>query len=115
MKNFKIINPDVIRESLMHNQSMIKQFIDLYLVQCPIDFQVLTNNLEKRIPKEIGSAAHHIKPTMAYIGAYELKENFQELEKLGNNNERLEDIIKKYEEIKPKFELMLEELKEFIS
>lgn len=112
---FKLINPDIIRESLMHNDSMIKQFVDLYLIQCPLDFQNLTESIAKRIPTEIGSAAHHIKPTMAYIGAIELKNDFQELEKLGNHTDDLAEIIKKYEEIKPKFERMLDELKEFIS
>lgn len=110
---YKIIDPEIIRKSLMHNDDMIKQFIDLYLIQCPVDFQALTVNIEKQDPQTIGSAAHHIKPTMAYIGALELKQNFQELEKLGYQNASMDEILLKYEEIKPKFELMLEELKIF--
>lgn len=113
MKNFEVINPEIIRESMMNNDNMIKQFVELYILQCPIDFDALAKSIEKGDPKEISSTAHHIKPTMEYIGASNLRINFQELEKLGAQNARIEDIIKKYEEIKPKFELMLEELKSF--
>lgn len=112
---FRIINPSIIRDSMMNNEEMIKQFIDLYLVQCPLDFDALTKSIELQDPKAINSSAHHIKPTMEYIGASDLRFAFQELEKLGANNADIEDIQAKFTEIKPHFELMLEELKAFQS
>lgn len=110
---FKIINPTVISESMMHTDDLIKQFIELYLFQCPIDFKVLTDSIEKEDAKEISAAAHHIKPTMEYIGASDLRIHFQELEKLGSQNASIVEIREKFQEIKPKFELMLEELAQF--
>lgn len=113
MTNFKIINPTIIRESMMNNESMITEFVNLYLEQCPIDFEVLTNSIIEQNPKAIGSAAHHIKPTMEYIGATSLRINFQELENMGNQEANMDDIITKYNEIKISFEAMLHELKNF--
>lgn len=110
---YKYINESVIRQSLMNNNEMIKQFIDLYLLQCPIDFETLLDSIQKQDLEAIGSAAHHIKPTMAYIGSTELHINFQELEKLGRQNASMTEVLQKFEEIKPKFAQMLEELKIF--
>ncbi|MCI0920208.1 Hpt domain-containing protein [Sphingobacterium rhinopitheci] len=113
MKNYKIINPTVIHESMMNNDSMVKQFVELYIAQCPLDFEALAQTIKQGDHKAISSAAHHIKPTMEYIGASNLRAHFQELEKLGSKESDIADIIKKFEEIKPKFELMLEELRYF--
>lgn len=111
---FKIINPSVIRKSMMDNDEMITQFIELYLFQSPLDFEDLTIAMDNKNPKSIGTAAHHIKPTMEYIGASELRNDFQELEKLGYQEGKIDDIQEKYLDIKIKFELMLKELSLFL-
>lgn len=95
---------------MLHNDSMIQQFISLYLVQCPIDFQVLAESMEQKDPIAISSAAHHIKPTMAYIGATELKMKLQELEDLGNQNAAISTIIDRYQKINTMYTRLMEEL-----
>lgn len=112
---YKIIKPNVIQSSMMNNDVMIKEFVELYLIQCPIDFQSLTDSINTKDPHTISSAAHHIKPTMEYIGATELRIDFQELENLGKEAVHFEQIETKYNDISVKFELMLNELKEFIA
>lgn len=111
--HYKIICPDTIRRSMMNNDDMVKQFIELYLIQCPIDLDSLTKSINQKDAQAIGSAAHHIKPTMEYIGAKDLKNDFHLLEKLGYNNSPFEEILSKYEKIKSDFSLMLKELEEF--
>jgi len=110
MKEFEIINPTIIRQSMMNNETMVKQFVDLYLSQCPIDFKALIDSIEQKDVQAISQAAHHIKPTMEYIGASDLRISFQELEKLGQRNAPFTELLSKFEEIKPRFSLMLEEL-----
>lgn len=111
--NYKFIDKDIIRKSMMNNNDMVKKFIDMYLAQCPVDFENLSESIKAKDTEAIGSAAHHIKPTMTYIGATELRTNFQELETLGRQNASMEEITQKFEEIRPKFFQMLEELKMF--
>lgn len=112
---YKIIKPSIIQSSMMNNDAMIKEFVELYLRQCPIDFQSLTESIKAKDPYAIRSAAHHIKPTMEYIGATELRIDFQELENLGKEGLHFDQIETKYKDISVKFDLMLNELKDFIA
>lgn len=111
--NYKIIKPENIHKSMMGNPEMIKQFIAIYLEQSPIDFQNLELSLTENNTQAIGDNAHHIKPTMEYIGASSLRMDFQDLENMSKSNLKIELIQEKFEEIKPIFQLMIEELKSF--
>lgn len=110
---FTVIYPETIKKSMMNDDDMILQFVELYLIQCPIDLEKLNKSIKSQNLEAISSAAHHIKPTMEYIGAKNLKKDFQKLELLGSSEGSFEDILKKYQEIESKFNLMLEELKTF--
>ncbi|SKC00119.1 HPt (histidine-containing phosphotransfer) domain-containing protein [Sphingobacterium nematocida] len=111
--NYKIIKPETIHKSMMGNSEMIKQFIAIYLQQSPIDFQTLELSFTKNDIRAIGDNAHHIKPTMEYIGASSLRMAFQDLENMSKSNLNIELIQEKFEEIKPIFQLMIEELNSF--
>ncbi len=111
---YKIINPETINKSMMGNPKMVKQFIEMYIEQSPIDFQLLTNSLNNNNTTAIRDNAHHIKPTMEYIGATMLREAFQELENMGRDGVEMSIIRSRFREIKSNFDLMIEELKKFI-
>lgn len=111
--NYKIIKPETICKSMMGNPDMIKQFVAIYLKQSPLDFQALEYSLTKDNVKTIGDKAHHIKPTMEYIGATPLRLSFQEIENMSRANVTIDLIREKFEEIKPQFQLMIEELESF--
>lgn len=110
---YKIINPESINKSMMGNPKMVKQFIEMYIEQSPIDFQALTHSVLNNDRAAIRDSAHHIKPTMEYIGASKLRIAFQELETMGRNRIEMETIRIKFEEIKSDFDLMIAELKSF--
>lgn len=112
--SYKIINPDIIKKSMMGNPKLVKQFVEMYLDQSPIDFQALTDSLANANKAAIRDSAHHIKPTMEYIGATPLRIAFQELEDMGRDEVEIETIHTRFKEIKTHFELMLEELRSFI-
>lgn len=107
---FQIINPDTIQKSMLENKAMIQQFIELYLIQCPVDFQELDESVQTRDHIAISSAAHHIKPTMSYIGAVDLKEHLQQIEDMANQKINISSILEKYEEIKSMYNRLIEEL-----
>ena len=108
---YKIINPESIQQSMMGNTEMIKQFVQMYLSQTPADFEALSLAVNNKNHQAIKDAAHHIKPTMEYIGASQLRADFQELENLGKDLACVDLIVEKFGALKPKFDLMLEELK----
>lgn len=107
---YQIINPETIEKSMLHNESMIQEFISLYLTQCPVDFQTLAESIEKKDTKAISSAAHHIKPTMAYIGASDLREKLQELEDSANQQDSISSLIEKHKEIESLYTKLITEL-----
>lgn len=110
---FNIIYPETIKKSMMNDNDMILQFVELYLIQSPIDFLNLNKSIIMQDLKAISAAAHHIKPTMEYIGAKDLKNKFQKLELLSSTNASFEEILATYQEIEKEFNIMLEELKIF--
>lgn len=112
--NYTIIAPEAIQNSMMGNKEMIKQFVQLYLTQSAVDFQNLENSIRSKVKSDIASSAHHIKPTMEYIGAIDLRTAFQQLETLAKQDADLTHIMEKFEMLKPSFEIMLQELKVFL-
>ena len=110
---YTIISTDKIQQSMMGNPEMIKQFVMIYLQQSPIDFQTLEDGFADDNIKTIGDSAHHIKPTMEYIGASSLRESFQNLEDLCKEGASRTLITEKFEAIKPRFQLLMEELESF--
>ncbi|WP_293939931.1 Hpt domain-containing protein [Sphingobacterium sp. UBA5996] len=81
---------ELISLNMFDNQELIKQFVSMYLIQTPVDLDKLRQALAEGNLQKIGDAAHHIKPTMDYIGAFHLKEKFEELENHAKNKDSLE-------------------------
>lgn len=112
--SYQIIKPEVIRASTMNDKAMTRQFVEMYLVQCPLDFEDLEVNIVQRDRIGIENASHHIKPTMAYIGADSLRLDFQELENLARKQRDFTLISDKFISIKTRFHQLLSELKVFL-
>ncbi|MFZ4863716.1 Hpt domain-containing protein [Sphingobacterium sp. Mn56C] len=110
---FKLINPQEITAAMMDNNTLIKQFVEMYLFQSPIDFQALQQSIKNENKQSIADHAHHIKPTMAYIGAKTLQNNFQELEDLGKSGAEMTIIRDKFQRVHTDFNCMLKELADF--
>lgn len=112
---YKIIKPQVIETSMLDDKDMLRQFVHMYLSQSPYDFEKLETSIYTADFENIRNHAHHIKPTMIYIGAHALHSNFQELEDLARAGNDLPEIQRKFEETKSLFENMLSELRFFLS
>lgn len=116
MLPYIVIQPDQFSSNLMHNKEIMHQMINLYLGQGRQDFAALQQAINQHNLAEIHRTAHHIKPTMQYIGAADLKNKFQQLEHLAsdtqpaNKQHVLESIHQLFSSIKKDFERALEEL-----
>lgn len=108
--SFQIINLDAINQSMLGNADLIKELVNLYIVQSPIDFNALEESLAIGNTNLIREKTHHIKPTMKYIGALDLLQDFQALENLAREDAPMSEIETLFNKIKPKFQLMLSEL-----
>jgi HPt (histidine-containing phosphotransfer) domain-containing protein len=111
---YQFIKPEVIHASMMNDREMTRQFVEMYLIQCPMDFERLESSISQKDQIAIGHASHHIKPTMAYIGANELHLDFQELEDLARKQDDFDLIINKFNHLKQRFEALLSELSAFL-
>lgn len=113
MKNYTILNPDVIEANMMNNRDMIRQFISLYLTQTPLDFEALKIAVANSDHAEIANKAHHIKPTMEYVGASDLRKKFQELENYGKTKEDMEIIVHFFTKTEAFIQIFMQELKSY--
>ncbi|NGF58091.1 Hpt domain-containing protein [Parapedobacter sp. SGR-10] len=110
---YRHLNPDTIRKAMMDNDDMTRQFVDMYILQCPSDFQQLIENVNNGYLQGTADAAHHIKPTMEYVGATALRIAFQELEDLARRGEDNGMIRKKFEALQANFDELMKELQDF--
>ena len=108
---FQIISLDILNQSMMGNSELIKQLIDMYIQQSPVDFETLREAIHTGDKVLIRERAHHIKPTMQYIGAQNLQDDFQKLETLAKEDAPLAEIEELLNQIQPSFELMMQELR----
>lgn len=112
--NYTLIDPHVIQANLMQNSALITQFLQLYLVQIPVDLNALKEAIGSKDPVEISNKAHHIKPTMEYIGATSLRAELQELETAAKNGEDMQQLEKLFDILLPKFDTLLVEIKDYL-
>lgn len=113
MNIYKHIKPDIIQQSMFNNEDMIKEFIALYRTQTPIDFEKLTKAVEQTDHHQISTAAHHIKPTMEYIGATHLKDHLEVLETSGKEMAPIDNIQSQFSSLKILFEELFNELEQY--
>lgn len=111
MSNPIHINLNTISKNMLGNEQMMKNFVGMYLQHCHTDFEKLREAVLAENHEEISAKAHHIKPTMAYIGASALGQQFQDLETAGEEKDAITSITEKFHLLDSDFAEMLEELK----
>ncbi|NGM62969.1 hypothetical protein G5B30_13740 [Sphingobacterium sp. SGG-5] len=106
------IQPNVIVKSMMNDKDLIQQFVDMYTAQCPVDFDKLSKSIQQNDRQGIADMAHHMKPTMEYVGATALRLDFQELECVATTADRA-DIVEKFNILHAKFRDFMRELSHY--
>lgn len=107
---YKYLNSESLEQQMFSDLTIVKQFVALYIQQTPIDFALLSEAVDSGDYEKIRSQAHHIKPTMVYIGALSLKEHFQEMETLAKDRAPMENIQQEYIFLKTAIARLMEEL-----
>lgn len=115
MSNFLFIKPQIIRTNMMDNDDMIKTFVSMYLDQCKEDFRTLSQAVDEQDLFNISSCIHHIKPTMEYIGATDVRMQFQEIENMAKDKQAITEIQDKFDLLEANFHALMDELKTFYS
>lgn len=115
MIDYQFIKPTVIRANMLNNDDMVKTFVSMYLEQCNEDFGHLSKAVAEKNYEEISAKAHYIKPTIEYIGATEVREQFQHLEDITNNKQDFSEITHSFAQLQANFNSLMEELKAFRS
>lgn len=113
MKPYKIIRTDRLEANLLNNVEIIKQMIGLFLGQGHQDFSDLEKAVISGDLNKVHASAHHIKPTMEYIGASVLTEKFQHLEHLAKDGRSSAAVEKLFCEIRKDYIRAMEELHDY--
>lgn len=100
---------------MLGDDQMIKTFVGMYLTHCRNDFANLSQAIDQQDIPEIGSKAHHMKPTMAYIGAKELHVQFQEIESEARRGTDYTIILPLFQALEKNFNVVMQELERFYS
>ena len=111
--NYSIINTQTIRNNMYGNTELLKQFITLYLEQTPNDIIAIKNALKVKDQQTIRTTAHHIKPTLRYIGAEQLFLMINELEIAAQKPNNWGIISNLINQVLPQLQLMTNEMQDF--
>ena len=113
MTPYRIIRTDRLEANLLNNIEIIKQMIALFLGQGNQDFSELEKAVNAGDLNKVQASAHHIKPTMEYIGATILTEKFQRLEQLAKEGKSSTAVAQLFYEIRKDYNRAMEELQNY--
>jgi len=114
MTIYNLIDPYIISTTMMDNRDTIREFVSLYLSQTPIDISALKSAVSQQNYDEIASRAHHIKPTMEYIGAFTLKNKIIEIESLAKNHQDMNEITERFNSLDIQIRELYTELERYL-
>ena len=112
--NFEYANMDYLQDLSGGNTQLIKEILQLFVQQTPPDIELLSSYIEQEEWEKAYKQAHHIKPTLAYVGANGMRSELQEIETLAKNQQELPLISTKLKELTPKLEILYEELRAYL-
>jgi HPt (histidine-containing phosphotransfer) domain-containing protein len=113
--NFKEANLNYLIELSGGEPSIIGEMIRMFLEQTPNHVQDLAKAIENHDWEQIKGMAHHIKPTLAYMGAEEMRKVLQEIETLASERKDYEIIVNEFEVVLPRFQTLFQELGSYLA
>ncbi|MEC3881167.1 Hpt domain-containing protein [Parapedobacter sp. 10938] len=96
------------------NTQLIREILDLFIKQTPSDMQLLTTYVEQEDWESAYKQAHHIKPTLAYVGANEMRQELQEIEDDAKHRQNVDGIAAKLATMLPKLDVLYGELRAYL-
>lgn len=111
---FEQANMDYLIDLSGGNTQLIREIIVLFIKQTPIDMELLSNYIQQGEWEKAYKQAHHIKPTLAYVGANQMREELQEIESLAKNRQELHSLPGKFDNLTPRLNILYKELEMYL-
>lgn len=113
--NFKEANLNFLLELSGGETSIIKEMLEMFLTLTPEHLEQLSAHIKNQDWEKIRAMAHHIKPTLSYMGAENMRGIMQEIETLANEKRDYEIIVNEFEAVYPRFQTLFEELRNYLA
>jgi HPt (histidine-containing phosphotransfer) domain-containing protein len=104
-----VINPDRLREVAMGDDEFLRELIDLYLSDAPIQLEALGRAVSSHDGAAVSAAAHKLKGSCGNLGAEGLVALCQKLEASGKAS-RLQELPDLFQQLAREFEEVNETL-----
>ena len=92
------------------NTQLIKEILTLFINQTPPDMELLSEYIRQADWEKAYKQAHHIKPTLAYVGANQLRQELQEIEDAARHRRHLDTIGDRFTAMLPRMDVLYREL-----
>ena len=113
MSTFEEANLSYLEDLSGGNSSIIVEIIDLFLNQTPGDFDTLVQHVQDTNWEGAYRMAHHIKPTLAYVGANTMRDELNSIERLTKEGTALDTILPRLEGVRTRLAILYSELKAY--
>ena len=112
--NFEQADMAYLMDLSSGNTQLIKEILQLFVKQTPPDMELLSAYIQQEDWEKAYKQAHHIKPTLAYVGANQMRQELQEIEDLAKNRRDLDSIPTKLATLMPRLEVLYRELDAYL-
>lgn len=116
MNNMKFEQADLsyLMDLSSGNTQLIREILELFMKQTPADIDLLSTYIEQGNWEQAYKQAHHIKPTMAYVGANHMRQELQEIEDAAKYGQNVESIPDKLAAMRPRLDVLYGELDAYL-
>lgn len=109
--DFKEANMAYLQDLSGGDVAIIKEMITLFLNQTPKDLAKLGQNIVEKDWEGTHRMAHHMKPTLGYVGAEGMRREFEQIERMAKLPEvPVDELSHRFQMLSPRFETLFEEL-----
>jgi len=113
--NFKEANMKYLMDLSGGEPSIMREMVHLFVTQTPFHLEQLAGFIENRDWENIRSMAHHIKPTLSYMGAENMRMILQEIEKMAEEKRDYDQIVADFIPLRQRFEVLFVELADYLA
>lgn len=113
--NFKEANMRYLMDLSGGEPSIMREMVQLFVTQTPGHLEQLAVFIENRDWENIRSMAHHIKPTLSYMGAEDMRIVLQKIEKMAEAKRDHDQIVADFIPLRQRFEVLFAELADYLT